>query len=85
MNRTIKFDNCLAVVTIEIRHIIPDLMLTSKFQANELSVSNQFPEQVFRWRLFFAQFSCSLNKTTEIISSPIIALTPLYLWERGWG
>ena len=60
MLSTIKLDTELDVMTIKIQDVRPDELLTSEFQSQQLTATENAPEKLFCVGLILPQPSCEI-------------------------
>ncbi|MEK6337419.1 MAG: hypothetical protein AABM67_21050 [Acidobacteriota bacterium] len=74
MDGAIAFDYKVSFAAIEVRNVIPELMLPPEFEFKELTIPKELPQEIFGRRLFFSElasesFLSRKLKTTAILSA----------------
>ncbi len=83
VNCSIALHSQLCLGAVEVADILPKLMLPPKLRVIQLPIPQQLPEHILRRRLLAPHLPRPRLQPREIKPSPIV--TPLSLWERGWG
>ena len=63
----VALDNQLRLVTIEVCDVIAKLMLSSKFELQQLTISQKLPQQALSGRLLLSQFARKLHQSSDLI------------------
>jgi len=67
---SVKLDNYLEFMAVEIDDVVSDLMLSAKLEVIDLSISRQFPESIFGRGLVISKLFCSLGQTGTYSNPP---------------
>ncbi len=59
-------------MTIEVRDVISELMLSPEFETEQLPISKQLPQQCFGSRRFLSQLTRKVYQTRKLISATIL-------------
>ena len=63
----------MRLATIEVSNIIAELMLSSEFESEWLTISKKLPKQLFGGCGLLSQFTGKLSQTCKLITSPVLA------------
>jgi hypothetical protein len=73
VRRTIAFNYQLGFVTIEVSDVVTKLMLSPKFEPEQLAISQQFPKQFFGRRLLLPQLARAIHQPRKLVPASILS------------
>src|SRR6266705_1398672 len=62
----------MGLVTVEVRDVVSELMLSPEFEAEQLPISKELPQQCFGRCLSLSQFARKGYQTSKVISATVL-------------